>query len=68
MVAIGNYREESRLHALLTMEKSRDRSRRLRTLKPRSKGAVLNRFNIETPVTEEEAHITRKYIILRYEQ
>ena len=46
MTAIGNYREESRLHALLKMEKSRDRSRQLRTLKPIFKGAGVNRLSI----------------------
>ena len=42
----GNTREESRLHALLKMEKSRDRSRQLRTLKPIFKGAGVNRLSI----------------------
>ena len=49
------------------MEKFRDRYRRLITLKPRYKGAGVNRLSTETPDPEEEGCITKKYITLRYE-
>ena len=48
----GNTNEELRIYALLVTEKGRERSRRMRYLKPRIKGAGLNRLRIETPDAE----------------
>ena len=58
--------KERKLHAILTTEKLREISRRLRSLRPRSKGTGVNRLRIET-TDEEKDHITPRYVTLHPE-
>ena len=52
MKKTGKTQEEARINPILTTEKSREKSRRLKYLQPRSKEAVVNRLRIETPDVE----------------
>ena len=63
----GNTNEELRIYALLVTEKGRERSRQLRYLKPRIKGAGLNRLRIENPDAEVRDPAPPKEITLQSE-